>query len=94
MKEVGADVLAESRDAIWLPSVAERVYIAMERIDATKPMAKTPKETESEYPDAWERFERAVKVVAKSPPQHRTKKDQSPVKGSPKRAEHKKPASR
>jgi hypothetical protein len=25
-------------------------------------------------PDAWERFERAVKVVAKSPPQHRTKK--------------------
>jgi len=24
-------------------------------------------------PDAWERFERAVKVVAKSPPQHRTK---------------------
>jgi len=22
-------------------------------------------------PDAWERFERAVKVVAKSPPQHR-----------------------
>jgi len=25
-------------------------------------------------PDAWERFERAVKVVAKSPPQHKTKK--------------------
>ena len=25
-------------------------------------------------PDAWERFERAVKVVAKSPPQHRVKK--------------------
>ncbi len=24
-------------------------------------------------PDAWERFERAVDVVAKSPPQHRTK---------------------
>jgi hypothetical protein len=24
-------------------------------------------------PDAWERFERAVKVVAKSPPQHREK---------------------
>jgi hypothetical protein len=24
-------------------------------------------------PDAWSRFERAVDVVAKSPPQHRTK---------------------
>jgi hypothetical protein len=24
-------------------------------------------------PDAWQRFERAVDVVAKSPPQHRTK---------------------
>jgi hypothetical protein len=25
-------------------------------------------------PDAWARFERAVDVVAKSPPQHRSKK--------------------
>jgi hypothetical protein len=25
-------------------------------------------------PDAWSRFERAVDVVAKSPPQHRKKK--------------------
>jgi hypothetical protein len=25
-------------------------------------------------PDAWERFERAVDIVAKSPPQHRTAK--------------------
>jgi hypothetical protein len=25
-------------------------------------------------PDAWERFERAVAVVVKSPPQHRTAK--------------------
>jgi len=25
-------------------------------------------------PDAWRRFERAVDVVVKSPPQHRTKK--------------------
>jgi hypothetical protein len=31
-------------------------------------------------PDAWERFERAVKIVAKSPPQHRTKADKSPAK--------------
>jgi hypothetical protein len=37
-------------------------------------------------PDAWSRFERAVDVVAKSPPQHRTnkKKDQSRETGSPK----------
>jgi len=25
------------------------------------------------HPDAWERFERAARVVAKSPPQHREK---------------------
>jgi len=25
------------------------------------------------HPDAWERFERAIDTVAKSPPQHRTK---------------------
>ena len=25
------------------------------------------------HPDPWERFERAMAVVAKSPPQHRTK---------------------
>jgi hypothetical protein len=36
-------------------------------------MGKPPKEIELE-PDAWERFERAVKVVAKSPPQHRSSK--------------------
>jgi hypothetical protein len=39
-------------------------------------MAKQPLQTkEIELrPDAWARFERAVDVVAKSPPQHRTKK--------------------
>jgi hypothetical protein len=39
-------------------------------------MAKSvSKKSEVELePDAWERFERAVKVVAKSPPQHRVKK--------------------
>ena len=31
-------------------------------------------------PDAWERFERAVKVVAKSPPQHRVKKTKAKKK--------------
>ena len=39
-------------------------------------MAKPPqdkKELELE-PDAWQRFERAIDVVAKSPPQHRVAK--------------------
>jgi hypothetical protein len=31
-------------------------------------------------PDAWARFERAVKVVAKSPPQHRVKKPKRKTK--------------
>jgi hypothetical protein len=34
-----------------------------------------------EHPlDAWERFERAVDVVAKSPPQHKTNKKKKPRK--------------
>jgi hypothetical protein len=33
---------------------------------------KTSKEPEIEL-DAWQRFERAVDVVAKSPPQHKTR---------------------
>jgi hypothetical protein len=39
-------------------------------------MTKKPqKENEIElYPDAWDRFERAAKVVVKSPPQHRVAK--------------------
>jgi hypothetical protein len=37
-------------------------------------MAESDRTKESElHPDAWARFERAVDVVAKSPPQHRTK---------------------
>jgi hypothetical protein len=37
-------------------------------------MPKTdPKKEPELHPDAWARFERAVDVVAKSPPQHRTK---------------------
>lgn len=44
------------------------------------PMAKkTPTEKIELEPDAWDRFERAVGVVAKSPPQHRSK----PAKGKP-----------
>ncbi|MCA6105649.1 hypothetical protein [Bradyrhizobium cenepequi] len=38
-------------------------------------IAKSSSEKEIEFhPDAMERFERAVKVVAKSPPQHRVTK--------------------
>jgi hypothetical protein len=38
-------------------------------------MAKSDQKKKIEFePDAWQRFERAVDVVAKSPPQHRTKK--------------------
>lgn len=40
-------------------------FFAMARPDAKK-------EPEL-HPDAWQRFERAVDVVAKSPPQHRVK---------------------
>jgi hypothetical protein len=44
-------------------------------------MAKPSQKQEIELePDAWRRFERAVDVVAKSPPQHRTKDSKSPPK--------------
>jgi hypothetical protein len=41
-------------------------------------MTKTPQKTEEN--EAWSRFERAVDVVAKSPPQHRAKAKKSPKK--------------
>jgi hypothetical protein len=43
-------------------------------------MAKTTQQTEKTTLDteAWSRFERAVDVVAKSPPQHRVKDNKSP----------------
>ncbi|MCK1636762.1 hypothetical protein IVA95_03925 [Bradyrhizobium sp. 157] len=37
-------------------------------------MAKAPEREIEFHPDAMQRFERAVKVVAKSPPQHRVSK--------------------
>lgn len=37
-------------------------------------MSRTKQNEVELEPDAWERFERAVKVVAKSPPQHRVAK--------------------
>jgi hypothetical protein len=36
--------------------------------------AKQVHQEAEQHHDAWERFERAVDVVAKSPPQHRIKK--------------------
>jgi hypothetical protein len=45
--------------------------------------AKAKKEIEL-HPDAWERFERAAGVVAKSPPQHRTDKKKITAKKSKK----------
>ncbi len=44
---------------------------------------KAPKRESREIelaPDAWERFERAVSVVAKSPPQHKVASKKSPAK--------------
>jgi len=44
-------------------------------------MAKSDPKKEPEFhPDAWDRFERAVDVVAKSPPQHRVKPKTSPAR--------------
>jgi hypothetical protein len=40
-----------------------------------KPDSK--KEDEQQYPDAWSRFERAIDVVVKSPPQHRARAGKS-----------------
>jgi hypothetical protein len=36
-------------------------------------MAKSNEQKSELHSDAWLRFERAVDIVAKSPPQHRTK---------------------
>jgi hypothetical protein len=42
--------------------------------------ASKPKHEIELLPDAWARFERAVDVVAKSPPQHRSKAKKRPKK--------------
>jgi hypothetical protein len=48
-------------------------------------MASKPSAKEIEFhPDAWKRFERAAAVVAKSPPQHRSKSEK-PAKRQVKR---------
>jgi hypothetical protein len=48
-------------------------------------MPKTPAKVQpiELEPDAWARFERAVDVVAKSPPQHRTKAGKKSKKRKP-----------
>jgi len=54
-----------------------------------------PTKTPELLPDAWARFERAVDVVAKSPPQHRVKAKPSRPKNPGKRSrksQTKKPA--
>jgi hypothetical protein len=44
-------------------------------------MASKPSLKEIElHPDAWQRFERAAGVVAKSPPQHRVAKKKTTAK--------------
>jgi len=48
-------------------------------------MAKKPTQEIEFEPDAWRRFERAVDVVAKSPPQHRTKPKVNRAKSPAKR---------
>jgi hypothetical protein len=53
-------------------------------------MAKSDQKKEIElHSDAWQRFTRAVDVVAKSPPQHRTKSGGKPRKHVKKRKEKK-----
>jgi hypothetical protein len=50
-------------------------------------MARAPKKDIEYHPDAWQRFERAAGVVAKSPPQHRVakKKRKAAKKTKPKK---------
>lgn len=49
-------------------------------------MAKTPVKEIEFHPDAMQRFERAVNVVAKSPPQHRAKEKPKGKKATKKKA--------
>jgi hypothetical protein len=53
-----------------------------------KPSKKVP-EVEF-HPDAWERFERAIDVAAKAPPQHRVTKKAKKTAKKPKNAKKRK----
>jgi hypothetical protein len=48
--------------------------------DMLKNLKSTKQTTVELHPDAWQRFERAVGVVAKSPPQHRVAKKKKTAK--------------
>jgi hypothetical protein len=53
-------------------------------------MAKSdPKKDIEVHQDAWQRFERAVDLVAKSPPQHRKKSETHKSKAKPKKPQRK-----
>jgi hypothetical protein len=54
-------------------------------------MAKTTQQQPEQHSDAWARFERAVDVVAKSPPQHRMNKTKPKKTASPGKKAIKKP---
>jgi hypothetical protein len=54
-------------------------------VDSRGDSAMGDKSKMTELPDAWARFERAVDVVAKSPPQHRTKSVPDKPKKEPKK---------
>jgi hypothetical protein len=46
-------------------------------------MRKRPSDQSAElHSDAWDRFERAIDVVAKSPPQHRIKSKKKAKRGA------------
>jgi hypothetical protein len=57
-------------------------------------MSAEPKKEIDLVPDAWERFERAVDVVAKSSPQHRSKPKDAKMAAQPKKPPKKKLRSR
>jgi len=56
-------------------------------------MPRAPAKKVELHPDAWSRFERAVGIVAKSPPQHRVAKGKRKQKRrkSPAKSGRKKP---
>ena len=58
--------------AEWPFGVAGRAASSFVTVILALSVMGKPKEPEL-HPDAWARFERAVHVVAKSPPQHRKK---------------------
>ena len=75
-------IRGEITDAMLLAGISARMDAEEARERAHERRQKERIELE---PDAWERFERAVSVAAKSPPQHRTKKKKSQKRSKPKK---------